>query len=124
MGHVKNVAKSTDFIVKNWHDFKDGLQGYVGGDGESPLNYSYFNTKRRSKNGTIHIHESHDFSEFLYKQGNYDDCLNLLEYIQEHMLEGEECIIHHVSYEHPMDMCIYKYTINKHSILEETILDD
>lgn len=121
MGSVKYIANSNEFWVKNLNDFKDGLIGYVGGEWESDVAYIYSDYKRGSKKALIKM-DSTDFSIDLHKKDDYDDQLDLLPYIQQHILEGEEAIIHLVEYEHPGDMSIIRYTVNSLSIDVEHIL--
>lgn len=122
MGNVTSIASSNSFKVKNLNDFKDGLKGFVGGEFETEMNYFYSDYKRRSKNALIEICAD-DFSKHLSRKDDDSVDINILEYIQKHILEGEQCTIHHVEYEHPGDMCIYKYIINSNRIEEIEILN-
>lgn len=123
MGSVKYIAHSNEFWVKNLNDFKEGLKGYVGGEWESPVRYNYTDYKRRSKKALIKM-DSEDFTPEVHHKDDYDDQLDLLEYIKCHILEGEEAIIHWVSYEHPGDMSIFKYVITDLSVQQITILEN
>lgn len=123
MGSVKYIANSNEFWVNNLNDFKEGLEGYVGGEWESDVAYIYSDYKRRSKKALIKM-DSTDFSIDLHKKDDYDDELDLLPYIQQHLALGSEAIIHLVEYEHPGDMSIIRYTVNHNNIKTEHILSN
>ncbi|MEK4025416.1 hypothetical protein [Sporosarcina sp. FSL W7-1283] len=118
MGHIVEIARSNDFIVKNLHNFKEGLRGFRGEFGE--FQFDYHGLKRRSKNAYVNVSSSH-FEQWL--ENELEQEMDTLEYIQKHIKEGEECVIHLISYEHPMDMSITKYNITDISIKEYTILE-
>lgn len=122
MGNVHCIAKTNDFWIKNLITFKEELKGYIGGENETPVSYNYEDYKRRSKKALMNM-SSEDFSEQVYKNPKDNEGMNLLEFIQSHIVEGETCVIHLVSYEHANDMMITKYSITSHSIDEISILD-
>lgn len=122
MGNVHYVTKTNEFWIKNLNDFKEGLKGYVGGEHDSPVRFSYSDYKRRSKKALIDLN-SEDFSVDIYPRDDYHKSMNFLEYIQQHLVEEEQAVIHLVAYEHAGDMCIYKYIVTPESIQSSTILD-
>lgn len=122
MAQERSIARTTDFWVKNLNDFKEGLKDYIGGDYDSPVRYHYSDYKRRSKKALINM-SSEDFSTDAWKRDNLHERLDLLQYIQQHLADGEECIIHLVTYEHGSDMAISKYHISAESVSETSILE-
>lgn len=122
MGNTTYIAKSNSFWIKNLIQFKEGLKGFVGGEFDTPVNYHYEDYKKRSKKALVSV-SSGDFGTDLYNEETEQD-LNFLNYIKEHILEGETCIIHLVSFEHPNDMSIEKYIITSESLEIEVILED
>lgn len=122
MGNVTYIAKSNSFWVKNLNEFKEGLKGFVGGEFNTPVNYHYEDYKKRSKKALVSVSSS-DFDTDLYNEKTEKE-LDFLDYIRNYIVEGETCIIHLVSYEHPNDMSIDKYTITSESVEREIILED
>lgn len=122
MGNVYKIARTNDFWVNNLNNFKEGLKGFVGGEFGSEIQYSYSEYKKRSNKALINM-SSEDFSVGVWQQDNDDIELDLLDYIQEHIVDGEEVEIHLVEYEHASDMCITKFIITKNDINFVEILE-
>lgn len=120
MGTVYSIATSNSFKVKNLNEFRNGLKDYIGGHHETPLTFTWEGGSKKSNNVSITINST-DFSECLYNE--LEEEINILKYIQEHLADSETATIHNVEYEHPSDMCIYKYIIRKDSIDNFTILE-
>lgn len=122
MGHVTSIAKTNYFWVNDFHAFKEGLKGFLVGDSESPIAFSYSEYKRRSKRALINM-SAGEFETVGYHQDDANDVLDLLTYIQKHLVDGEECVIHEVCYEHASDMSITHYAITKEGIVTNEILE-
>ena len=118
MGHVYEIAHSNDFIIKDLNKFKEGLEGFNGECGKFEFTYSDY--KRKSKNAQINVSSTH-FDRWLENKDGLE--INIIEYIQQHIKDGEECIIHLVSYEQPINMSITKYVINNSHKEEIVIID-
>lgn len=118
MGFVHEITHSNDFIIKNLHEFKVGLEGFRGENGK--FAFTYFDFKKRSKNAVINV-SSERFERWLENEQGSE--LDVIEYIQQHIKDDEECIIHSVSYEHGSDMTISKYVITSNKTEEIKILD-
>lgn len=122
MGSVNYIAHSNEFWVKNLNDFKEGLKDYVGGEWESPVRFQYNDYKRRSKKALIKM-DSEDFTPEVHHKHDYENQLNLLEYIQQHIDVGQQAVIHLVEYEHAGDMSITRYMVTDFSIDVTKILE-
>lgn len=123
MGNVHTIAKTNDFWIKNITEFEEGLKGYVGGENEYGIGFTYLERSRRSKKALINM-SCEDFSEEIWKDGDYNDRKNLLEYISEHLLDAsEKCIIYLVTYEHANDMEITHYRITDTGVSETAITE-
>lgn len=122
MGNLHSIAKSNDFWVKNLNDFKEGLEGFVGGEEESEVEYSYSDYKKGSEKALINI-SSDCFISDLWHRENPDDIqdIDFLEYIQSHLVEGEEVILHWICYEYVNDMSINRLRVTPEHI-ENTFL--
>lgn len=133
MGTVHSIATGK-FIAKNKNEFYEGLKGYVGGDFCDRPNFLWSGGSKKGNNVEIELVE-YNFDTILWKgqtknrdtgevtPADYEDRLDLLKYIQEHLVNGGEMIIHHVEYEHASNMCIYKYIITKNNIEKIEILN-
>lgn len=125
MGTYHEVATGK-FIAKNKKEFFDGLKGYVSGGLAEEPKLSWSGGTKKGNNVEIQLSDL-SFTRMLWKpsekEGQPDNELDLFQYIQKQLPDAEEAIIHLVSYEHPSDMCIYKYTINKNEIEEKVILE-
>ena len=139
MGYVTSIARSNEFKINNFDSFKNGLKDFIGGDREEELNYHYSEVKRRSRNATIQI-SSESFDTLLLKleryteveedgesikkvRINYYETLELIPFIQEHLIENETCIIYHTEYEHAGDLEMYVHIITKYTYEQKDICD-
>lgn len=121
MGNVHSIARSNDFWVKNLGEFQEGVRLYRCGENDLPLRYIYHDYKRRSKLSKINL-STERFEQYFYKEGNGEDCIDLFEYIKEHIAEGSLCKLHIVEYEHGSDMEITKCTITSKGIEEVDVI--
>lgn len=122
MGNVHYVARTNQFWIKNLNDFKEGLKGYIGGEHGTQIRFFYHDYKKRSKQALIDMN-SEDFADLAWNHENSEHTLDILEYIKTHIVEGEECTIHLVSYEHAGDMSITKYVVSFENIQQQEILE-
>lgn len=123
MGTVHYIAKTNDVWIKNLIEFKEGLKGYICGDFGSPVQYYYSDYKKRSKKARINFSAS-DFTQHVWKKDDANDTLDFYQYIQQHLVEGEICTIHLVTFEHAHDLMIEKIEITNDAVIETVILED
>lgn len=119
MGTYYSVANSNEFKIKNLGDFKEGLRGYLGGEHDAPFQFNYSDYKRKSKEAILTV-SSDDFSQILIRN---ESRIDTYEYIQDHIKEGEKCVIHLVEYEHGSDMEITRIEITSEVIAVVAILE-
>lgn len=123
MGQVTTVARISSFWVKNLDAFVLPLREYeYAGEYNSDIHCLYSDYRKRNRKALIDM-STHNFSEIVLKKGEEEETLDLYSHIQMHLLTGEICTVHLVSYEHAADMSIEKIVITESSIERTTLVE-